>query len=157
MNALRTFSVNTLKHTPGEYLAVCAACGKRVFVPAAAGLPPVLIHKDGCPREVWPIHDAIRYNDGSPAIVDNWPSGPSMAEFNVYGGHGDSGNPSPLARVGLGVSAARALELALSELRVVDPSTQGWLAAAINDLNGIGASVLVEDADGHWTRIVRAG
>jgi hypothetical protein len=60
---------------PGECLNVCAACGGHVIVVPAAGIPPVVNHKPECPREGWPVQDAIAYDDELKATRDNWPNG----------------------------------------------------------------------------------
>lgn len=60
---------------PGQPLAVCADCGARVSVPAAAGIPPFITHEAGCGREGWPVSDAIKYEDGLTATVNDWPNG----------------------------------------------------------------------------------
>lgn len=60
---------------PGECVNVCAACGGRVVFPAAAGLSPIVSHQGDCPREGWPVEDAVAYEDGLRATVDNWPNG----------------------------------------------------------------------------------
>lgn len=56
---------------PGECVAVCAACRAGVVVPVAAGIPPILTHGDDCPRSDWSVADAILYDDGSQATVDD--------------------------------------------------------------------------------------
>lgn len=57
---------------PGECVSVCAACGRRVIVPPSAGVPPILRHEADCPRDGWPIRDAVLYSDDSSATVANW-------------------------------------------------------------------------------------
>jgi hypothetical protein len=57
---------------PGQCVSVCAACGSRVV----AEIPrhrPFITHDADCPREGWPVLDAIEYADGpETATLDNW-------------------------------------------------------------------------------------
>lgn len=61
--------------SPGECVAVCAACGSRVIVPTMAGIPPYINHEPECGRIGWPVGDAVRYEDGLIATISDWPNG----------------------------------------------------------------------------------
>lgn len=51
--------------------SVCAACGQPTGAMPYYGYM-ILTHAEGCPREEWPIGDAIEYDDGTIATTDNW-------------------------------------------------------------------------------------
>lgn len=61
--------------SPGECVAVCAACGSRVIVPTMAGVPPYINHEPDCGRLGWSVNDAVKYEDGLTATISDWPNG----------------------------------------------------------------------------------
>ncbi|MBS1886116.1 MAG: hypothetical protein JSU06_02920 [Actinobacteria bacterium] len=46
-----------------------------MIVPTMVGVPPYITHEPDCGRIGWPVNDAVKYEDGLTATINDWPNG----------------------------------------------------------------------------------